>query len=1143
MKQYGSPLSSRGTSGERGKPGCVSRFGSLVVFCALFISWLITALPLLAAGASSDQAGIEFFEKHIRPIFVEHCYKCHSADAEKIKGGFRLDTRAGVLKGGDTAPAIVPGDPEKSLLVKAVRYTNEDLQMPPQKSGGPLTPAQITDLEAWVKMGAPDPRTGAPEAQNPKRGASAHWAFKPVIKPAVPAVKNSKWPQTPVDNFILAKLEDKKLSPNPPADRRTLLRRVTFDLTGLPPSAQEVAAFESDISSDAWAKVVDRLLASPRYGERWGRYWLDIARYADTKGYVFEEERRYPYSYTYRDWVIRALNEDLPYDQFITQQIAADLLPLGEDKRPLAALGFLTLGRRFLNNQADIIDDRIDVVARGTMGLTVTCARCHDHKFDPIPTQDYYSLYGVFASCNEPNDKPLLGTTAMPKQYDEYLAEKKKREDELKDFKASKMAEALKKLRSQVGDYLLAAHEARKSSDDGKIDSAARERKLDPPTTRRWRRRLGETNQETEAIFSAWLGFAALPSTNFAALAKDVSASLSTNPLNAAVARAFPAEAPPDTLKEVAARYSKIFADVDQRWRDLQSRTNGPAATALPEADDEALRQVLYGSNSPISTDYDDLHRQFDTPAQQKVRALKRKVDETDATHPGAPPRAMALVDNATPTKPHVFKRGNANNPGEEVPRQFLEIVAGPQRKPFTHGSGRLEMAQAIVSPENPLTARVFVNRVWMYHFGAPLVRTPSDFGLRSDPPTHPELLDYLAARFMADAWSIKKLHRLILLSSAYQQSSEENSKSVKIDSGNQWVWKMNRRRLDFESMRDTLLAVAGTIDLVAGGRAVDLTTEPFTSRRTVYGFVERQNLPGLFRTFDFASPDTTSPRRFATTVPQQALFLMNSPFVVLQAKQLLERAELNSAGSDEQKVQRLYEAAFQRAPAAAEIKLARVFLQAQTPTSTSAAAAPVWQYGYGRFDEASRRVQQFTPLPYFNGYAWQGGTNLPDPKLGWVILNAEGGHVGNDLNHAAIRRWRAPRDGVIRITAELNHPSDKGDGVRARIVSSRAGELGQWTAQHSQTDTKLDRVEVQSGEFIDFVTDCRASVEFDSFHWSPVIQAHGSEPKSRGEPPVEWNAKTDFGGPTKEKPRTGLSGWEKYAQVLLLANELVFVD
>jgi hypothetical protein len=411
---------------------------------------------------------------------------------------------------------------------------------------------------------------------------------------------------------------------------------------------------------------------------------------------------------------------------------------------------------------------------------------------------------------------------------------------------------------------------------------------------------------------------------------------------------------------------------------------------------------------------------------------------------------------------------------------------------------------------------------------------------LRSDPPTHPELLDYLAARFMAGGWSTKQLHRLILLSAAYQQGSDDRPKGARVDPANELYWRMNRKRLDFEAMRDTLLAASGKLDFTTGGRAVDITTEPFTTRRTAYGFIERQNLPGLFRTFDFASPDTTSPQRFSTTVPQQALFLMNSPFVVQQARGLLERNDVSSQPGDETKIQRLYQITFQRSADKDEIKLAKQFLDAQE-AATVPPELPVWGYGYGKFDDSTGQVEPFKPLPHWTGYAWQGGTNLPDAKLGWVILNADGGHVGNDQNHAAIRRWRAPRDGVVRITGELNHPSDKGDGVRARIVSSRVGPLGEWTAKNSSTLIKLDAVEVKRGDHLDFVADCRQTVEFDSFHWSPVIKVISSKPSA--DEPREWNAKSDFSGPQKPLEKRPLTAWEKYAQVLLLANELMFVD
>src|SRR5260221_63334 len=795
-------------------------FRALAAGVAAILFAAFSASLQAAAPATPDAVGLEFFEKKIRPTLVENCYKCHSTNAEKVKGGFLLDTRERVLKGGDTGPAVVPGDPERSLLIKAVRYTDEILQMPPKNKK--LSPEHIADLEACVKMRAHDPRAEIQNSKLPIKKPDQHWAFQPVKMPSVPRTKNPRWIKTRVDAFILAKLEEKKLSLSPPADKRMLIRRATFDLLGLPPTPEEAQNFVADKSPEAFARVVDRLLASPHYGERWGRYWLDVARYADTKGYVFEEERRYPYAYTYRDYVIKALNEDVPFDQFIIQQIAADLLPLGEDKRPLAALGFLTLGRRFLNNQPDIIDDRIDVVARGTMGLTVACARCHDHKFDPIPSKDYYSLYGVFASCSEPANKRLMGKEALTKYSPEYVAERASREGELKTLREEKQSDARAKLRLQAGEYLLLAHDSAQLSDKSKQEALTRERKLDPGVAQRWMNSLETWSKSHHPIFAPWFAFSALPEEEFEAkagelAAKFAGASNGTNAINPEVTRMF-TEAP-GSLKEVAGRYGKLFGEVDKQWRELlaaKGQTNNASATnalqpsALPDSNREALRQILYGEDAPPEVEAGSLRRLLDTPAQQKLRALQRKVDELDATHPGAPPRAMALEDNSSPSKPHVFVRGNPNNQGEEVPRQFLQVLAGEKRQPFQHGSGRLELAQAIASTNNPLTARVLVNRVWLHHFGATLVRTPSDFGTRAEPPTHPELLDYLASRFMEGspsegkgkpagfgAWSLKALHRLIMLSSAYQQSSENNLQAAKIDPGNQLLWRMNRGRLD----------------------------------------------------------------------------------------------------------------------------------------------------------------------------------------------------------------------------------------------------------------------------------------------------------------------------------------------------------
>lgn len=901
-------------------------------------------LPLSAVFAAPDPAGVEFFESKIRPILADNCYKCHSRESEKVKGGLLLDSREGLLKGGDTGPALVPGDPEKSLLIKAVRYADENLQMPPKNKK--LPPEKIADLEAWIKMGAPDPRVAKSGASSKTEAiwarARTHWAFQPVKEPAVPAVKNRRWARTPVDNFILARLEARSLTPSPRADKRTLIRRATFDLVGLPPKLEEVAAFLADQSPDAYPKLIDRLLASPQYGERWGRHWLDVARYADTRGYIGEEDRHYAYSYTYRDYIIRAFNEDLPYNQFVEQQIAADLLPHNGDERSLAALGYLTLGRRFINNINDIIDDRIDVVTRGMMGMTVACARCHDHKYDPIPTKDYYSLYGVFASSTEPEEEPLLGIDAPAKEREEYLAEHKKREAERDEYRRKKEEETAVQLRRKAGDYLLAAYDARQLTNKTEVDNEARARKLDPDVLHRWMNGLESWQKGSNSVFTLWFAFAELPENEFAAKAGEVAARFakdspaSVNPL---VARAFEDD-PPATMKGVAERYGKLFVEIDKQWETALAATNAPAPNALPDAPAEAVRQILYAADAPANLPRDQFSRLYDVETAQKMRTLQRKLAELDATHPGAPPRGMALVDKPNPYNVHVFVRGNEGNPGPEAPREFLEILSGKDRKPFQKGSGRLELAQAIASRDNPLTGRVLVNRVWLHHFGSGLVATPSDFGLRSDPPTHAQLLDYLAARFMDEGWSVKKLHRLIMLSSAYQQSSEDRPECARLDPGNQLLWKMNRQRLEFEAMRDTLLAVSGKLDLTPVRQPVDITTEPFSAHRTIYGYIDRQNLPSIFRTFDFASPDSSSPRRFFTTVPQQALFLMNSPFVIQLAKGLTERADFKAAATDEQRIQRLYQLAFQRDPSKEEIKWAEQF----TSTSPTSSDFTAWQ-------------------------------------------------------------------------------------------------------------------------------------------------------------------------------------------------------
>ncbi|MBN8246825.1 MAG: PSD1 domain-containing protein [Verrucomicrobia bacterium] len=1124
---------------------------------ALALVWALGAVGVTSVTGGSappepDAAQIEFFENKIRPLLADSCYPCHSARAEKVKGGLRLDTRDALRQGGASGTPVLPGQPAESLLVQVLRGTAKDVEsMPPKDHGGPLSEESIAAVEAWIRMGAPDPREGPAVATPPAR---SHWAFARPVDPPVPAPSRFASPAArynAVDDFIQARLVEKGLAPASPADRRTLLRRITFDLTGLPPTPEEMSAFLRDDSPGAYEAVVDRLLAAPEYGERWGRHWLDVARYADSKGYVFEQERRFSHSFTYRDWVVNALNRDLPYDEFLLQQIAGDRLATPENPWPMAAQGFLTLGRRFLDNTPDIIDDRIDVVFRGTQGLTVSCARCHDHKYDPIPTADYYSLYGVFNSSHEPAERPLLGPNPDPRRAADYEAELARRQKELADFRAERTAEIGRKLRERVGDYLLAAQDSL-GLDWTNLEGLARVRSLDPGLVAAWKSQLEKWRATPTPAFRPWFAFAALATNEFAVRAPEIATRLTNAPpdapQNPRVAAALAAR-PPASMQELATRYGELILAADAAWAsELEaSRTAGrPAPEALQDPAGEELRQLLYGPESPITAATRDVDRFFDTPTGQKLRGLKRKVDELDATHPGAPLRAMALVDNDKPSEPVVFKRGNPGNHGPAVPRQFLALVSGAQRTPFTDGSGRLELARAIASRDNPLTARVMVNRVWQRHFGSPLVGTPSDFGVRCDPPSHPELLDHLAVWFMDHGWSLKQLHRYLVLSATYRQSSDPGpdaaareafARCETVDPANTLWWRMNRKRADFEALRDTLLAVSGRLDPSLGGQPVPMYEEPGSARRTLYGFIDRQNLPGILRAFDFASPDSTSPMRFQTTTPQQALFLMNSPFMAERARDFAGRPDL-AAAAPAARIERMYALAFQRPPTAEERTLALAFV-GQTPGAPpEPAPASTWSYGTGLWNPDSGRVEQWRALPTFSGEQWQWETKVPSSTGQWTLLNRDGGHPGSSASNAAIRRWTAPFTGRIRISGALKQEAEAGDGVLGRVISSRTGSLGTWEVHHGRRSTEVETLEVQTGDALDFVVEPRADENSDSFEWRVDLTRLDPAPVGAA---ASWNSRRDFSGPRPTVPP--LDAWQEFAQVLLSANEFVFVD
>lgn len=754
------------------------------------LRFALLALLLPAAGSSvladaSDlrPEDVEFFERKIRPLLIEHCYSCHSAEATSVHGGLRLDSAAGLHHGGDSGPAIDMKNPENSLLLDVIRYGGE-IQMPPK---GMLAEAEVAAFSSWVRRGAPFPGSG----DQPDRTDGAidfatgrqFWSFQPVQRHPLPPVQNESWPQTRIDWFVLAAMERAGLEPSPVADRPTLLRRLSFDLTGLPPTPAEVREFVSDSSRDAYERQVERLLDSPHYGEKWARFWLDMARYTDrTADWLYPTGQ----AHLYRDWVVRAFNDDMPFDEFIHRQLATDLMPqTGPDDLP--ALGLISLSPTYWKELklpceiintivADEWEERVDAVSRTFLGLTVACARCHDHKFDPISSEDYYALAGVFASCRQV-ERPLI-----PEAEYEPVREAKAETARLE----AKIA-ALKK---------------KKPLPQGKIDEL--------------KNRILEVKSSTPLY---------------------------------------------DT----------------------------PMANAISE---ESLHVVRAGRTAQDGTRLDYRPEPRDLP---------------------------------------LFIRGNPNRPGPVVRRRFLRVLSGHpgtqlDPRPFEHGSGRLELAQAITTDAAALTARVIVNRIWMAHFGRGIVTTPSNFGDQGSRPTHAELLDDLSARFLDGGWSVKQLHREILLSAAWQQSSADRESGTLKDPDNQWLSRMNRRRLDFEFWRDAMLAAAGTLDRRMGGPASEVDDKN-NRRRTIYATVHRRDMSTTLRIHDFPDPTQHSPARTSTITPLQGLYALNGPLLTHQSDAISERLNRECGASDHARIERAYWLLYSRAPTQREMQLGRSFL------------------------------------------------------------------------------------------------------------------------------------------------------------------------------------------------------------------------
>ncbi|HQR05489.1 MAG TPA: PSD1 and planctomycete cytochrome C domain-containing protein [Gemmatales bacterium] len=884
----------------------------------VFIILLWFCNPVQGQRFSTEQ--LEFFEKQIRPVLTEKCLVCHGANLAKVK--LRLDSRDAVIKGSSNGAVVIAGLPAQSRLIEALRYQG-DVQMPPS---GKLTNTEIKAFEKWIEIGLPWPEN--PRLTSPETIASAakkHWAFQPIVQPKLPTVCEKSWVRTPIDRFILASLETIGVQPSALADKYTLIRRATFDLHGLPPTMEEVKSFEADTSPNAYPKLIDRLLASPRYGERWARHWLDVARYADNKGYVFFEDKNYPWAFTFRDYVIEAFNKDLPFDRFIQEQLAADQLKL-KDSKALAALGFLTVGGHFMNNTHDIIDDRIDVVSRGLMGLTVTCARCHDHKFDPVPQADYYSLYGVFRSSTEPLVPPLLVQAPTTKDFEKFALDLAQREKKLYDFVHARHQELVNDARKRVTEYLLAVYASRNQPPADDFMLIADKGDLNPTMINRWRVYLDNAGKRNDLLWKPWHAFAALAEKEFASRSADICQMIHREKgLNPLVKKAF--ASPPTDMKDVAKRYGQMLEESERRWQYVLIRSffrRKPPPTKLEDADTEQLREVLYGSQSPadapLTLDWGFLSLFPDRATQEEYKKLIKEVEVHSAKGPA---RAMVLNDSVRPFEPQVFLRGQPQRLGEHVPRQFLAVV-NPGRQPFNQGSGRLELAHEVTSKRNPLTARVIVNRVWMHHFGVGLVPTPSDFGLRGSPPSHSELLDYLASDFMENGWSLKRLHRLIMSSAVYQQQSQDRPHAQAKDSENRLLWKMNRHRLEFEALHDSTLSVSGQLDATMGGPAVPLFTGK--NRRAIYGYVDRLDFPSLLTTFDVPNPASSTPLRNLTTVAPQALFLMNGPMLREAAKRTEAMKEVQQEPTHA-KLLAVYRILFQRVPFGREVILAQEYL------------------------------------------------------------------------------------------------------------------------------------------------------------------------------------------------------------------------
>src|SRR5499427_7637212 len=933
------------------------------------VIFLLLAAVSSAAAQSVPANSPDFFEAKIRPVLIKNCYSCHTTSQ---MSGLRVDSQEAITKGGKRGPAIVPGNPAGSLLLTAIRQTDPGLKMP---MGGKLTDAEVNDFAAWIEAGAVWPKNTAVAANTDGKyiiypEQKEFWSLVPLTQPKLPLVRDIKWSKTDIDRFVLARLEKEGLKPVPMASKHDLIRRATLDLTGLPPAPEEVAAFEKDNSPDAFAKVVDRLLGSPHYGERWGRVWLDVARYGEDdyrslnpnpRGY-----RPYPNAYAYRDWVIQAFNDDLPYDQFVKAQLAGDLMEPSVRYKMLPATGFLGLGPWYYDNgtneatRADERHDRVDAVTRGFLGLTVQCARCHDHKYDPIPQTDYYSLAGVF--YNTIYEEYPGAPKKVVDEYTNLEDELDKEQKILQDATTAASDTLSRSLAYQTSNYLMGVWEVAQTGPQKKeMAQVVEQRKLD------------------YELFDRWIKYMAKPTTKYKN--KDAWQAMIKKSGSQQEAKRLADKFQEKVIaimleKDEIDAENKVIEAKDLEGTKPKKRTDKPSnfmsykdfnpgswlrLKSLPDEDNnfwlEIFQRELKDSEDPNAIMGKrqpnpgvllcrgwGLESRIGAEAQARIKSIEGDIDALKKKLETHYPFIHGVKDSEKPEDIQLAFRGDPNNPtGSPIPRHFLSLLSEGEPKSSTQGSGRLELAEAIA--KQPLAMRVFVNRIWKAHFGTGIVDTPSNFGAAGERPTNPELLEYLASYFVANGTSVKALQRAIMLSSVYQLSTADNAENFAKDSGNRLYWRAEKKRLDAEQLRDSVLFTAGNLDDAMGGPSADLT--PAYMRRTVYGKVSRYKLDEYLQLFDFPSPSISAEKRFVTTVPLQRLFLMNSDFMQSEAEELAKRVA--NEPDNRARIKKAYEYVYGRDATEEEIALGLQYLKSE----------PMLEY-----DEAKTRPPEKTESP-----------------------------------------------------------------------------------------------------------------------------------------------------------------------------------